>query len=69
MSKPMIQEHNSETDQVIEREMNAEELAKWEEDQAVANAREAELEAQSIAKAALLDRLNITEAEAKLLLS
>ena len=43
MSKPIIKIHNVETGEVIEREMNAEELAQWEKDQA-----RAALEAQAI---------------------
>ena len=61
--------HNAQTGEVIEREFNAEELAKYEADQAVELARlEAEV-AKAATRAALLDRLGITEAEAKLLLS
>lgn len=61
--------HNAETGEVIEREFNAEELAKYEADQAVELAR-LEAEATKAAdKAALLNRLGITEEEAKLLLS
>jgi hypothetical protein len=69
MSKPIIVIHNAKTNEIIEREMNSEELAQWEKDKAEAEARiEAEVQAAT-AKAALLDRLGITEAEAKLLLS
>jgi hypothetical protein len=65
----MIKIHNAETGEIIEREMNAEELAQQEADQLAALARQ-EAEAQAAeAKAALLDRLGITAEEAKLLLS
>ena len=61
--------HNVETGEVIEREMNAEELAQWEKDQASAAA-QAQAKAEAAAdKVALLDKLGITEEEAKLLLS
>ena len=61
--------HNVETGEVIEREMNAEELEQWEADKAKAKA-EAEAKAEvEAAKAALLEKLGITEDEAKLLLS
>lgn len=61
--------HNIETGEVIEREMNAEELAQWEADEAKAAA-EAQAKAKALAaKAALLEKLGITEEEAKLLLS
>lgn len=61
--------HNVETNEIIEREMNSEELAQWDADQA---AKAAELEAETAKaaeKAALLEKLGITEDEAKLLLS
>ena len=65
----MIIEHNVETGEIMEREMNAEELAQWEADQAEALATK-EAEAQKAAnKAALLTKLGITDDEAKLLLS
>ena len=65
----MIRIHNLQTNEVIDREMNAEELAQYETDKANAEAK-AQAEAEAIAKkAALLDKLGITEDEAKLLLS
>jgi hypothetical protein len=69
MTKPMIRIHNAETDEVIDREMTNEELAQWEADQAKAAQDKAEAEARATQKAALLDRLGITEDEAKLLLA
>lgn len=66
---PTIKEHNVETGEVIEREMNADELEQWEADKAKAEA-EAQAKAEAAAaKAALLAKLGITEEEAKLLLS
>lgn len=66
---PIIKIHNVEIDEVIEREMNAEELAQWEAEKAMARA-EAEAKAEAEAqRRALLDKLSITEEEAKLLLS
>jgi ParB-like chromosome segregation protein Spo0J len=65
----IIKIHNVETNEVIEREMNADELAKWKTDQANLLA-EAQAKAKAAAsKAALLEKLGITEDEAKLLLS
>ena len=65
---PTIKIHNVETDEVIEREMTAEEVAQWEADQASALARR-QAEAQAAAqRQALLDKLGITEDEARLLL-
>lgn len=65
----IIKEHNVETGEVIEREMTADELAQWEKDEAETMLK-AEAEAIKAAeKAALLERLGITQDEAKLLLS
>lgn len=61
------------TGETIERELNAEEIAQQEIDeaayQAVEAARKAEADAKAQAKAELLQRLGISEEEAKLLLS
>lgn len=65
----IILEHNVETGEVIKRQATAEELAQKAIDKSEALARQAEIEAQATTKAALLDRLGITEDEAKLLLS
>jgi hypothetical protein len=67
-NKPMIRIHNTETDEIIDREMTDKEFETYQNSQiALENAR-AEAEANSAAKAALLERLGITEDEAKLLL-
>lgn len=61
--------HNVETGEIIEREMTAQELQQWEADKAKS---EAEIQAQTqkaAARLVLLERLGITEEEAKLLLS
>jgi hypothetical protein len=65
----MIKIHNVETGEIVEREMNAEELAQLEADNSKSAQREAEAEATAAQKAALLERLGITQDEAKLLLS
>ena len=65
---PKILIHNVETNEVIEREMNADELAQWEADKAEAEAIKAEAAAKEAARQSLLDRLGITSDEAKLLL-
>jgi hypothetical protein len=68
MTKPEIRIYTGDG-QFIDREMNDQEYAQWEIDQATVLA-EAEAEAKLLAdKAALLERLGITEDEAKLLLS
>lgn len=63
-----ITENNAETGESITREMTAEEIAKVEALIAADAAETAKQEAAAIAKAALLERLGITEDEAKLLL-
>lgn len=64
-----IKIHNVETNEIIEREMNDDEIAQLETDKKNAKTR-AQLEAeQYAAKAALLQKLDITEDEARLLLS
>jgi AmiR/NasT family two-component response regulator len=64
----MITIHNTETGEIIEREMNEAELAQHQIDAAAEKARIAEAKAKAKAKAALLEKLGITEEEAKLLL-
>lgn len=51
MSKPLIKIHNTESGEVIEREMNDAEFAQYQIDQANSNARQAKIEAQAEAKA------------------
>jgi hypothetical protein len=68
MSRPIIRIHNIETDEVIDREMNDAEFAQYQADQAANAITQAEAEAKAAQKAALLERLGITEAEARLLL-
>jgi hypothetical protein len=69
MTKPIIRIHNTETDEVIDREMTAAEFAKFKADQAINETRVAEAEAKATTKAELLSRLGITAEEAQLLLS
>ena len=65
----MIRIHNIETDEVIDREMNAAEFAEYEKDQATEATEQAEANAKANAKSALLKKLGITAQEAALLLS
>ena len=69
MTKPTIKIHNTETEEVIEREMTNTEFKTYEADQAASAARQAEAEIKVTAKAALLSKLGITAEEAQLLLS
>lgn len=67
--KPIRVIHNATTGEIIEREMNDEEIAQLNKDIEDGAKRKAEAQAKAADKAALLNRLGITEAEAKLLLS
>lgn len=69
MSKPIIVEHNIETNEIIEREMNDSEYENYLKLQEEMVVKEVELQNKKAAKAALLDKLGITADEAKLLLS
>jgi hypothetical protein len=51
MAKPIIRIHNTETNEVIDREMNNAEFAIYEADQAAEVIRQAEVEAKAQAKA------------------
>ena len=66
--RPMVRIHDLETNEIIDREMNDEEFAQYEADQAAQAAQAAELAAKAAEKEALLARLGITADEAKLLL-
>lgn len=67
-TRPMVRIHNTETDELIDREMNDAEFAQYEADQAIAVAA-AEAKAKAEAdKAALLARLGLTEDELKTIL-
>jgi len=68
MTKPIIRIHNTETNEIIDRQMTNAEFAQYKADQELEAQREAQVEAEGAAKAALLDRLGITQDEAKLLL-
>ena len=69
MTKPMVRFVDLDTDEVIDREMtNAEFTAYKKNEEALALAK-TEVEAKATAKTALLERLGLTEDEAKLLLS
>ena len=67
--KPLIVIHNATTGEIIEREMNDEELEQLAKDIEAGQKRKADEAAKAAKKAALLDRLGITEDEAKLLLA
>ena len=64
----MIRIHNTETDEVIDREMNDVEFGQYEADKAAQAIAKAEGEARFAAKVAIADRLGLTVDELKLLL-
>lgn len=68
MPKPMIRIHNADTGEVIDREMTDEEYAVHQAGTAEMQAKVAAKELKEATKNALLERLGITEEEAKLLL-
>ena len=67
-TRPTVSIHNIKTDEIIVREYNDEEFAKYQADKAAREAAEAELATKEAARQAILDRLGLTADEAKLLL-
>jgi len=65
----MIRIHNTETDEIIDREMDAEELKQYKLDLLSAAEAEKQFKEAATAKEALLNKLGITAEEAALLLS
>lgn len=65
--KPMIRIHNLETNEIIDREMTDSEFAAYQLEQEQEAKFNAETQAKTDAKAALLERLGITAEEAQLL--
>jgi hypothetical protein len=63
-----IKIHNSETGEVIERDMTPDELIEWEADQALVASQEAEIKARAEARKAVLDKLGLTADEVAALL-
>lgn len=69
MPRPLVKIHDVETNEVIEREMNDAEYAEHQKLVEELENRDAQATASAEAKSALLERLGITEDEAKLLLA
>jgi hypothetical protein len=69
MTKPTIRIHNTETGEVIDREMTAKELSDHNAELAKSAEVHAEISATADAKAALLTKLGISAEEAALLLA
>lgn len=68
MTTPTIKIHDVSTGEIVERDMNQTELNAWEVNQAISIEETKEKEAKAAEKSALLQKLGITENEAKLLL-
>ena len=69
MTRPMVKIHDTQKDQIVEREMNDAEFAQFEIDQAKFVSDKLQSETKALAKSELLERLGITQAEADLLLN
>jgi len=67
-TRPMVRIHNTETDEIIDREMTDDEFADYQAEQSERAAKQAEAEAKAATRQALLTRLGITEEEARILL-
>ncbi len=64
----MIRIHNTETDEVIDREMTAAEFKIYQANQESYATKQSEAEAKATAKAAILDRIGLTADELKTIL-
>jgi hypothetical protein len=67
-TRPMVRIHNIETNEVVDREMNDNEFAQMQSEQAIQEAAEAAKAKAETDKAALLARLGLTEDELKTIL-
>jgi hypothetical protein len=68
MPKPMVRIHNSQTNEIIDREMTAAEYKQHQADLTNIATLQAEAEAKATARQAILDRLGLTAEEAAILL-
>ena len=68
MTRPTIIVHNTEINEIIDREMTDAEYAQYQLDVAAAEARKAEEQTRTAQRQAILSRLGITEEEARILL-
>ena len=69
MTKPIIRIHNIETDEIIDREMTDDEYAEFVKSSEQVEEKQNAEQAKIDEKNALLEKLGISEEEAKLLLS
>ena len=68
-NKFLIRVHNSETNEIIDREMTKEEIIQFEKIQAELTESSSINESKAVQRQAILDRLGLTPEEAALLLS
>ena len=68
MSRPIIRIHNQQTNEIIDREMNDAEFAEHNQMLETLAAEKADRDEKIVQRAALLERLGITEEEARILL-
>ena len=68
MPNPTIRIHNTETDEIIDREMTDEEFAIYQDDANQSKAKSDALAQKAAAKRAVLEKLGLTAEEALLLL-
>jgi hypothetical protein len=68
MTNPTIRIHNTETNEIIDREMTAAELKQYEAEKQIIAGYAVEADAKTTQRQALLNRLGITEEEARILL-
>ena len=68
LTRPLVRIHDLETNEVIDREMNDDEFANYQAEQAANAIAKAEAEAKEAERQAILDRLGLTADEAKLIL-
>ena len=64
----MVRIHNSETNEIIDREMTNEEFACYQETLAAQEAKKIEAETKATAKQSILDRIGLTADELKTIL-
>jgi hypothetical protein len=67
-TRPMVRIHNSETDEIIDREMNDSEFAQYQVNKVEQENKQAEADAKEAAKLAILDRIGLTADELKTIL-
>lgn len=68
MSRPTVRIHDLATNEVIDREMNDQEFAAYEADQATQAEAQAAEASKAAQRRAILEHLGITEEEARILL-